>query len=49
LLLTPDAMEKMTRLRRRWVSMPPTKLMETILQDMGKFPTNEEFLRNLAS
>ena len=49
LLLGPEVMEKMTRLRRRWVSMQPTKLMETILQDMGKFPTNEEFLRNLAS
>jgi len=49
LLLGPDVMEKMTRLRRRWVSMQPTKLMETMLQDMGKFPTNEEFLRNMAS
>ncbi len=49
LLLGPDAMEKMTRLRRRWVSMPPPKLMETMLQDMGKHPSNEEFLRNIAA
>jgi len=49
LLLGPETMEKMTRLRRRWVSMQPPKLMETILQDMGKFPSNEEFLRNLAT
>src|SRR6185503_8199543 len=49
LLLTPDTLEKVSKLRRRWVSMAPQKLMETMLQDLSKRPTNKEFLASLAS
>jgi transcription termination factor Rho len=48
LLLTPDALEKMTKIRRRLLSMPPQKQVETMIEELKKFETNEAFLKNLA-
>jgi transcription termination factor Rho len=48
MLLGPETYEKMVRIRRRLLNLPPPKQMETMLQDMGKFPSNEVFLKNLA-
>lgn len=49
LLLGEDACAKMARLRRRLISMPAPRQMETILAELAKYPTNAEFLNALAS
>jgi transcription termination factor Rho len=49
LLLGEDACTKMARLRRRLISMPATRQMETLLAELAKFPSNAEFLDALAS
>ena len=49
MLLGPEAYEKVCRLRRRLMSMSPTKQMQTILSEFAKYKTNAEHLRNLAS
>ncbi|HWL91950.1 MAG TPA: transcription termination factor Rho [Phycisphaerae bacterium] len=48
MLLGAENYEKMSRVRRRLLSAAPAKQMESILQELAKFPTNEELLRNLA-
>ncbi len=48
LLLGAEDCEKMARVRRRLLSVPPIKQMETMLQELAKWPTNREFLDNLA-
>ncbi len=48
MLLGGENYEKMSRIRRRILSMPPPKQMETILQEFGRFPSNAEFMKNLA-
>ncbi len=48
MLLGPETYEKMVRIRRRLLNLPAAKQMETMLQEMGKFPSNEVFLKNLA-
>jgi len=49
MLLGPDAYEKMSRVRRRLLSMPPARQMETILGEFSKYPSNQAYLKNLAS
>ncbi|MFQ5424618.1 MAG: transcription termination factor Rho [Phycisphaerae bacterium] len=49
LLLGQDGYDKMTRLRRRLLSMQPVRQMETLLDELSKRPTNQAFLDNLAS
>ncbi len=49
LLLGQDTCDKMSRLRRRLMSMQPVRQMETILEELSKWPTNKVFLDNLAS
>ncbi|HVP09955.1 MAG TPA: transcription termination factor Rho [Phycisphaerae bacterium] len=48
LLLGPDATEKMARLRRRLLSMPPIGQMQSMLDELAKFPSNEAFLAGMA-
>ncbi len=49
LLLGEDACKKMARLRRRLMSMPPVRQMETMLAELAKRSTNKIFLDSLAS
>ncbi len=49
LLLGQDGYDKMTRLRRRLLSMKPVRQMEALLDELSKRPTNQAFLDNLAS
>ena len=48
LLLGQATYDKMSRVRRRLLSMPPPRQMETMIQEMGKWKTNQEFVDNLA-
>lgn len=49
MLLGQDAYDKMSRVRRRLLSMPPARQMETILGEFSKYPSNLAYLKNLAS
>ena len=49
MLLGQDAYDKISRVRRRLLSMKPVRQMETILSEFKKFPTNQAYLKNLAS
>ncbi|HPF39841.1 MAG TPA: transcription termination factor Rho [Phycisphaerae bacterium] len=40
--------DKVTRVRRRLLNMPPARQMETMLDELAKFPNNETFLKHLA-
>ena len=44
LLLGPEAVEKVYRLRRRIASLPSSKEMQTLMQSLDKYPTNQAFL-----
>ncbi len=48
MLLGDEVYEKVTRIRRRLLSMQPAKQMETMLEELAKFPDNETFLKHLA-
>lgn len=48
MLLGAANYEKVSRVRRRLMSLPPVKQMETMLEELAKYPSNAEFLRNLA-
>jgi transcription termination factor Rho len=48
LLLDAKTLEKVTRVRRRLLSQKPTQQMETMLAELNKWKTNQEFLDNLA-
>ena len=48
LLLGQDNYDKMTRIRRRLLSAQPIRQMETLLAELGKRESNDEFLKNLA-
>ncbi|RIK68964.1 MAG: transcription termination factor Rho [Planctomycetota bacterium] len=48
LLLGQATYDKMTRVRRRLLNMPPQKQMETMIEELGKQPTNAAFLVSLA-
>ncbi len=48
LLLGQATYDKMTRIRRRLLTMTPQKQMETMLEELGKFPSNKEFVDRLA-
>ncbi|MFH1417527.1 MAG: transcription termination factor Rho [Planctomycetota bacterium] len=48
LLLGPEDCDKLARVRRRLLSAPPIKQMETMLEELAKWPTNRAFLDNLA-
>ena len=47
LLLSQDAAEKTYRIRRVLSDLPPEAQMTTLLQALGRFETNEQFLQNL--
>jgi transcription termination factor Rho len=49
LLLGPADCDKMARLRRRLMPLSPTNLMQTLLEELAKWPTNAAFLNSLAS
>lgn len=48
LLLGKDVVEKIYRLRRQLSPLPPVKAMQTMLEWLGKWPSNQEFLNSLA-
>ncbi|MCE9534291.1 MAG: transcription termination factor Rho [Planctomycetes bacterium] len=43
-LLVPDVLKRVSLLRRHLIDMPPVQAMESLLQQMGKSPTNQAFL-----
>jgi transcription termination factor Rho len=43
-LLKPDVLKRVSLLRRHLIDMPPVQAMESLLQQMGKSPTNQAFL-----
>jgi transcription termination factor Rho len=49
LLLGPDATTRMARLRRRLLALSPLNQMQTLLEELAKWPTNTAFLNSLAS
>ncbi len=46
LLLGHEAVEKISKIRRQISHLPPNKAMEMLLDSLGKYSTNEEFLSN---
>ena len=48
MILGDENYEKISRIRRRLMNIPPVKQMESILEELAKFPNNEAFLKNLA-
>ena len=48
LLLDPDTLGKMVRLRRRLIGMAPAKQMQALLEELGKHPNNKAFLNSIA-
>jgi transcription termination factor Rho len=48
LLLGQESTEKMGRLRRRLMSIPPIGQMQTMIEELAKYPTNAAFLAALA-
>ncbi|MFV1964010.1 MAG: transcription termination factor Rho [Pirellulaceae bacterium] len=45
LLLTPDTLHAVTMLRRTLTSMHPVDAMEQLAKQLGRFPSNEEFIK----
>ena len=43
-ILKPDVLKRVTLLRRHLIDMPPQQAMESLLQQLGKSPTNAAFL-----
>ncbi len=43
-LLTPETLARVTLLRRTLAGMKPTEAMEALVKQLGKFPSNAEFL-----
>jgi transcription termination factor Rho len=48
LLLGKEATEKIYRIRRQLASLPAIPAMESLLQQLGRFKSNEAFLNSLA-
>jgi transcription termination factor Rho len=48
LLLGQVNYDKMSKIRRRLLNMPATKQMETMLEELKKHETNDDFLKFLA-
>jgi transcription termination factor Rho len=48
MLLGQQLYDKMSRIRRRLLNMQPTRQMETMLEELGKWKTNNEFVEQLA-
>ena len=48
LLLGPEAVQKVHRIRRQISPMSITKAMETLLASLGKYPNNQAFLDSMA-
>ncbi len=48
LLLPPDSLHAVTMLRRTLNSMHPVDAMEQLTKQLGRFPTNAEFIRLIA-
>ena len=48
LLLGRQAVDKIARIRRQIASMPNDKAMLTLIDSLGKYPSNEAFLKSLA-
>ena len=49
LLLGPETVNKIVRIRRQIVGMQNDRAMLTLIDALGKYPTNEAFLRSLAA
>jgi len=49
LLLGPTDCDKMARLRRRLMPLSPINIMQTLLEELGKWPNNAAFLNSLAT
>lgn len=47
-LLGQSLHDKMSRIRRRLLNMQPQKQMESMLEELNKWKTNQEFLEQLA-
>jgi transcription termination factor Rho len=47
-LLEPDVLKRVTLLRRTLVSMNPVPAMESLVQQLAKFPSNAAFLNKIA-
>lgn len=48
MILGQENYDKLSRIRRRLMTMPPVKQMESILEELAKYPNNETYLKNLA-
>ena len=49
LLLAPETFKKVTLLRRTLMSMKPVEAMESLVQKLGTFPSNDAFLARIAA
>ena len=48
LLLSPESLHAITMLRRTLTSMHPVEAMEQLTKQLGRFPTNAEFIKLIA-
>ncbi|MEZ6104791.1 MAG: transcription termination factor Rho [Pirellulaceae bacterium] len=48
LLLSPESLHAITMLRRTLTSMHPVEAMEQLTKQLGRFPTNSEFIKLIA-
>ena len=49
LLLDKQTIEKVYRIRRQISPMSSTKAMQTLLESLARYPTNQEFLASMAN
>jgi transcription termination factor Rho len=49
LLLAPETFKKVTLLRRTLMTMKPIEAMESLVQKLGQFPSNDAFLARIAA
>jgi transcription termination factor Rho len=48
-LLPPETLQQVTLLRRSLVSMRPVEAMESLVQQLARYPSNEAFLARVAA
>jgi transcription termination factor Rho len=48
-ILPPDVLKAVTLLRRSLIQMPPVQAMESLIQQLGKYKSNADFLERIAA
>ena len=48
-ILPPDMLQRITLLRRSLIALNPVAAMESLVQQLGKYPSNAAFLDKVAT